>query len=125
VVGWWIGVFRQAGGGDVPAGADTELGARLAVWQTGASGLDWLDELANAGRAIDLGGDGYPTRYTAQYEQVRPQIIQGPPDANEIWSREAGDIVTEGWLGKTTIYRDNLDQCAPNDWLVVEAWDES
>jgi hypothetical protein len=61
MLGWHISVYRQKVGG-----LSTPKGQRLAVWQTGLGGLDWLDELVKAGKAINLGENGgYPCRYTA------------------------------------------------------------
>jgi hypothetical protein len=65
MLGWHISVYRQADGGTEPATSETSPGTRLAVWQTSFDGLRWLDELAAEGKALDLGGNGYPTRYTA------------------------------------------------------------
>jgi hypothetical protein len=42
------------------ATAESEPGSRIAVWQTGAGGLEWLDTLANQGNAIGLLGNVYP-----------------------------------------------------------------
>jgi len=66
MLGWHISVFRQADGGLLPGTPKTERADRIAVWQTGTGGLDWLDELATQGMAVNLGGDGYPYWYTAQ-----------------------------------------------------------
>jgi hypothetical protein len=60
MLGWHVSVYRQKDGGSSPATFPTPEGTRLAVWQTGIGGLDWLDELVKAGKAIDLGGNGYP-----------------------------------------------------------------
>ncbi len=125
MLGWWIGVFRQAHGGSAPADADTEPGSRLAVWQTGWGGLDWLAELVKDGHAIDLGGNGYPSRFTAQCEQLRAQIEGGPPNANSVWAAGVDDIIGPAWLGKTTIDKHAFDNCSADEWLLVEAWDES
>jgi len=52
MLGWHISVYRQKDGGASPGTALTPQGTRLAVWQTGLWGLDWLDELVKAGKAI-------------------------------------------------------------------------
>jgi hypothetical protein len=57
------------------------IGTRLAVWQTGLGRLDWVYELVKAGKAINLGGNGYPCRYTATAEYLTPRIIDEPPGA--------------------------------------------
>ena len=58
MLGWHISVYKQKNGGISPATALTPKGPHLAVWQTGLDGLDWLDELVNAGKAINLGENG-------------------------------------------------------------------
>ncbi len=60
MLGWCIGVYRQKDSSVSPGKSDPPEGARLAVWQTGLGGLDWPNELVKAGKAIDLGGNGYP-----------------------------------------------------------------
>ena len=125
MLGWHISVFRQTNGGASPAIAESQHGARLAVWQTGLGGLDWLEELVQAGKAISLGGSGYPCRYTATAEHLIPRIIETPPGARTVWVCGAGDIITDKWEGKTVIDREAAAQCHPSEWLLVEAWDES
>jgi hypothetical protein len=125
MLGWHISVFRQTDSGSAPAKADSKEGARLAVWQTGVEGLDWLDELVKNGQAVNLGGDGYPNYYTAQAKYLIPRFVNGAPAAREHWLLDAGDIVTDKWLGKTFIDRAAVDACGSDEWLLVVAWDES
>lgn len=125
MLGWNIGVFRQTNGGASPATAESPEGARLAVWQTGLFGLDWIRELVATGKAIALGGNGYPCRYTATAENLIPWIIDKPPGARETWVCEAHDILLERWEGKTVIDRAEAAACRPDEWLLIEAWDES
>lgn len=125
MMGWHISVFRQAVGGSTPADRDAEEGPRLAVWQTGIDGLQWLNELVAANDAIDLGGNGYPNYYTAQAEHIISRIVAGPPLANRAWSVGEHDILMPGWEGKTVIDRAVADECRPDEWLIVIAWDES
>lgn len=125
MLGWHISVYRQGDGGVSPATAQSPEGTRLAVWQTGVGGLDWLKELVKEGKAIDLGGNGYPSRYTAITEYLIPLIIDVPPGARINWLREAGDVVTDKWEGKTVVDGAAVAQCRLAEWLLVEAWDES
>jgi len=46
MLGWHISVHRQADGGAHPARADSKTAARIAVWQTGLHGMDWLGDTA-------------------------------------------------------------------------------
>jgi hypothetical protein len=125
MLGWHISIYRQTNGGALPATMESTEGTRLAVWQTGLGGLDWLDELVKAGRAIYLGGNGYPLRYTATAEHLIPRVVEEPPGAHRVWVYDPHDILTEKWEGKTVIDRNAAAACHPEEWLLVEAWDES
>ncbi len=125
MLGWHISVFRQADGGVEPAAFDAAEGAQLAVWQTGLDGLDWITRLVQGGLAVDLQGNGYPHRFTAHAKHLVPQILRGPPQANRRWTLGPHDVIGPGWSGKTVIDRDVAQDCGPDEWLLVEAWDES
>jgi hypothetical protein len=125
MLGWHVSIYRQADGGGSPAKDRETDAARIAVWQTGWNGLEWLDELVRAGKAVDLGGNGYPSRYTAPAEHVIPIVLQKPPGAHEVWLCEPSDIILDSWEGKTVVDRAAAEQCRPGEWLLVEAWDES
>jgi hypothetical protein len=124
MLGWHITIYRQAAGEETPAAFEAPTCNELAVWQTGIGGLDWIDELVDKGLAICLASNGYPTEYTARLEHVRATILEGPPCANDIWRFGPSDVLTDKWLGKTTIY-DALSECSPDEWVVIQAWDES
>lgn len=97
----------------------------MAVWQAGYKGLRWLDELVTAGKVIDLGGNGYPWRYTVQAANLIPRIIEEPPQANQTWVHQEGDILTDKWEGRTIVDKAACAECSPQEWLLVVAWDES
>ena len=122
MAGWHISVYRQQNGGESPAPFKEPTGERIAVWQSGLWGLGWINELVKRGDAIDLGGNGYPSRYTATAEKLIPVITSGPPEARERWAADAGDVLTEKWDGATAI---GGVKCRPDEWLLIEAWDES
>jgi len=125
MLGWNISVYKQDNDGSSQATTKSSTGIRLAVWQTGLEGLNWIEELVKTGKVISLGGGGYPSRYTATAENLIPQIIDKPPMANKAWVRNENDIIIEGWEGKTVINRKDATDCRPNEWLLIEAWDES
>ena len=125
MLGWNISVYRQDGDGSSPATAESVAGVRLAVWQTELEGLNWIEELVKAGKVISLGGDGYPCRYTATAENLISQIIDEPPMAKGVWACGENDIITEQWEGQTEINRTIAAACLPDEWLLIEAWDES
>lgn len=97
----------------------------MAIWQTEIRGVHWLEELADAGNAIHLGGNGYPYRFTARASRLLPTVLEGPPYANSRWMYEVGDIRGPDWEGRTTLDREAIARCDPNEWLIVEVWDES
>ena len=125
MLGWHISVYRQTDDGVSPATAQSPTGTRVAVWQTGLGGLEWFDELVKAGKAIDLSGDGYPSRYTAAAEYLLPQILDKPLRALVTWMSGTDDVLTEKWEGKTVVDREVVAVCRRDEWLLIEAWDES
>jgi hypothetical protein len=125
MLGWHISVYRQGDGGASPASANCPHGTRIAVWQTDWDGLQWINELVEANRAINLGGNGYPCRYTGTAEHIVPRVLDGSPGAKPVWTCDEFDILTEKWEGRTVIDVAVAKQCRPDEWLLVEAWDES
>jgi hypothetical protein len=125
MLGWHISVYRLTDGGQSPATFQPPHGTCVAVWQTGWDGLDWLYELATAGKAISLGGGGYPFRFTAVAEHLIPRILDHPPHAREVWGFDEGDVLLPEWKGKTVIVQALARDCRFGEWLLVEAWDES
>ena len=75
---------------------------------------------------IDLGGNGYPVRYTALAEFVLARLEGEPPEAYPTWvlPEESGQP-TAKWLGRTTKYPETIAACRPYEWLLIQAWDES
>jgi hypothetical protein len=45
--------------------------------------------------------------------------------ARDRWLSGAGDLITNKWEGKTMVDGDAIALCRPDEWLLVEAWDES
>jgi hypothetical protein len=125
MLGWHISIYRQQGAGDTPARTRADAGERVAVWQSGHDGIDWLRELVAQGKAKALGGNGYPYLYTATTQHLLPRIADGPPGARPNWQHGPSDLLDAKWLGKTTIDRSLATACRPDEWLLVEAWDES
>src|SRR3954447_20942981 len=139
MLGWHVSVYRfrdlgprayQASSTDgqtveAPREAADSRGDRLAVWQTGTYGRDWIDGLVKEGHAFDLGGDGYPDRYAGWARHLLPLILDGPPGAKPVWGASAGDVLLPNWEGRTSVAREAAARCDPDEWLLVEAWDES
>lgn len=125
MLGWFILVSRQVDGGTHPATSSSEHHDAIAGWQADLGGLGWINALVTDSKAIKLGGNGYPFWYTAQAKHVRPSLYPAPPFANPVWACGPSDIITSKWRGKTFLDHEALDQCAPEEWLLIEAWDES
>jgi len=77
------------------------------------------------GKAMNLGGNGYPCRFTATAEHLIPHFTNGIPEAHSMWSFEASDILMKGWAGKTVMDQTAIAACGPDEWLLLVAWDES
>lgn len=125
MLGWHISVYRQEDGGRAPASFGAAHGTRLAVWQTGLGGLDWIDALVKEQKAISLGGNGYPLEFTATAAHLKAQLLDGPPGAKSMWSCDPGDILLPEWAGKTVKDLEAVDACQPDERLLIQAWDES
>jgi hypothetical protein len=120
VLGWDVMVFHRAISG--PTASDEVL---LASWQTGPIGLRWLDEIVKSGRAVDLGGSGYPYKYSIPAGILLPIITAGLPvyDSPPI----AGDdyFMPSGWNSRVKLDRARIAECPSDAQLIVEAWDQS
>lgn len=127
MLGWHVRVHRKRWRRRAPATFSSRPGPLLGQWQGSLGALEWLDELCTSGDATMTGGDGYPVRYTARCRDVRPVLLAGPPGAQEPWVHGEHDIIVDPskWTGRTAIDRPALDACRPDEWLIVEAWDES
>jgi hypothetical protein len=127
MLGWSVRVYRKATDRSRPAAEDSPLSTRLAVWQSSVDGLDWIDELTETEDAVLLGQNGgYPFRFTARVSAVMPTILHGPPGARAVWLFDSGDIIDHSkWAGRTIIDEAAIADCDPNEWLLIEAWDES
>jgi hypothetical protein len=123
MLGWNISVYRLERGA-VRATTKSPTGVRLAAWQTGLDGLDWIDELVKEGKAKNLGGNGYPCRFTATAEHLIPHFVNGSPEAQSTLSFEGSGILMEGWKNKTATDQTAIAACPPDEWLLLVAWDE-
>jgi hypothetical protein len=99
-------------------------GERLAVWQSGLWGLNWVDELVKSGRILELQRGGYPNLYTGRFEYILSRISD-PPEVNASWVCGPDDLIGDAWEGRTVIEENAIARCHPDEWLLIEAWDES
>lgn len=125
-LGWLIIAYRQTRDRTTPAEAKAPHGDRIATWQTGLDGIDWLDRLVADGCAQLLAyNGGYPFEYTGRAKDLLPPILEGPPHANAVWKRDFGDRLLPNYIGHTDINLDLAAACTPDEWLIIEVWDES
>jgi hypothetical protein len=123
--GWRLSLYRPADGGGAPASTDSAREVRLAEWRADDLGLRWIDDLVKEGKAVDLGGMGYPTRFTAPAALLRPILAKAPPAARRMRVAGHGDVLTSWGVGPNTIHGESMAACRPDEWLLLEAWDES
>lgn len=142
MLGWLISVYRVADeeavrrtlgaepGAKVVLG-DNVLGGRLAVWQAGPYGLNWIAEAAaRDGGVVRKFECGYPHRYLARAADILPTIrdrvpYKGPMYEHPSWVVQEGSVLLPGYVGKTTIDDRAIDKFSADQWLYIEAWDES
>jgi hypothetical protein len=122
MLGWQITIHRQ-----IPGESQNHLTKEslLATWTTSIGGLDWIDALVKEGKAVDLGGTGYPCWYKATAKNILPIILAGPPRHKGPLVAGDGYILPAGWNGKATIDHSKIGQCLPDEQLIIEAWDQS
>jgi hypothetical protein len=144
MLGWNVGVYTMVAGStsDAPALQDQPStrglslaqmdslrdrfarGDRIAVWQADLAGLRWIDELVQSGAAIAARENGYPSVFYAKAVDVVPRL-DAPPGARPVWVSGADDVLTAKWAGRTVVDRGAAAACEPEEWLLIEAWDES
>lgn len=98
----------------------------IASWRVGLSGLDWLNALVQKGSAQNLGGNGYPCKYTAKAEVILSKILLSPP-INENAKLTLGDdyIIDTKDSWDIKINQEAARSCKPSETLTIEAWDLS
>ena len=63
-LGWEVLVTRKWSDRTAPATAEDDGGELVVRWRAEVDGLRWITELCEAGEGMDLGWDGYPTRFS-------------------------------------------------------------
>ena len=115
MLGWQVFVLKES---------DAD-GKSMISWSTGFDGLSWLDELVKQGLAQDLGGSGYPNKYSGKASIILPKIVPSLPNY-EGKLVIGDDYVLEGgenWA--ININQPKIDACKPDEQLIIEVWDKS
>jgi hypothetical protein len=122
MLGWEFFVTRQRQGGPIESGAK---GQPLARWMAGLGGTKWIDDLVAEGTATDLGGNGYPCRYTVTAGALANVLKHGLPEHKG--PPVVGDdyYLPGGWTGNASIDYQAIAALDPAEVLLVDAWDQS
>lgn len=115
MLGWEVFVFRTA---------EARREDLVVSWMTSVFGLDWLDELVRKGEVADLGGNGYPNRYTTTAGVLFPNLANGLPKNSSPLVIGDDYVLPNGWNGKVH-WRMAPESCNPSDVLFLEVWDQS
>ena len=114
MLGWWFTVRLHTTEGTL---RNSEA-HHLASWETGVSGLRWIEDLVAQGIAQQLSGGGYSNRYLVPAGPVFRQLHNNmknpsvPPKFSSVW--QGGKFVPAA-----------INACPENAQLVIEAWDQS
>jgi hypothetical protein len=98
-----VSVYRQQDGGASPATFDSPRGEHLTTLSPELTDHIWIQEVVRTGNGIDLGGNGYPFRLTVRAEHLLPILEEEPP----------------------LIDKAAAANCRPDEWLLIEVWDQS
>lgn len=99
---------------------------KIASWMTGMSGTDWMSDLIKEGKAKDLGSNGgYPDTFLVPAKVLVPILTNGIPQVGGTLVIGEDYAISGNKVWKLDIQIDQLNQCLPEDDLVIEAWDQS
>ncbi|MGE7137423.1 hypothetical protein ACQKIE_07305 [Luteibacter sp. NPDC031894] len=104
----------------------------LARWMTDASGLAWLHPLLDQGRVLQTKKNGYPNEYRGLAGDILPllQTDAMQPRGLGAWvfgldEGEEYAIPPGGMVADAVRYDDRIAACRDDQWLTIEAWDQS
>jgi hypothetical protein len=116
MLGWWFTVRLHT---------ETEWSTlpdrdkyQLASWETGVSGIRWIEKLVTNGEAEKLSGNAYPNRHQLRAAHVLKTL------QDHMQVATTGNTPTADWHNARFV-ADVINTCPPDAMLVVEAWDQS
>lgn len=122
MLGWLI-IVRKAVPAE-PEGIDAP--SVLATWESSTGGLDWLEALANEGKAELRSGNGYPRRYVLRAKDILSLLGRGQAPKHVGFAVIGDDyLMPAGWTGCANFHGDRIAACAAEEELIVDAWDQS
>lgn len=124
MLGWHINVFRTDALTHLVYDASTDE-TRIASWSTGMKGLDWLNKLAKENRIVNLGGNGYPYRYSAKASVILPIISNGILTPNDPIVIGDDYVLHSNEMFSLKLDALKISRCDPDNHLLIEAWDQS
>jgi hypothetical protein len=124
MLGWHIVIFRTNAKTHLVYDASTDE-TRLASWSTGMNGLAWLDHLAKANKISDLGGNGYPYRYSAKASEILPTISSALSSCNKPITIGNNYAISARDISTLKVDELKISACSLDDQLLIEAWDQS
>ena len=116
MLGWKIYITQES---------STDKSEYLMIWSAGIGGLDWLDQLVKDGLAQDLGGNGYPDRYSAKAAVILPMVVPVLPNYEGKFVIGDDYVLAGGEHWGIKLNQSKIDACSPEETLIIEAWDES
>jgi hypothetical protein len=127
MLGWSITV-RISPPNDQLSGAEDIL----ARWLTDASGLTWLRPLVDQGKVFQTKQNGYPNEYRGLAGDILPLIRTDAmqPRGLGVWvfGMDEGEeyaFPPSGVVTDVMRYEDRIAACLDDQWVIIEAWDQS
>jgi hypothetical protein len=118
MLGWEVFVYRRGK-------SDPGEGLLVGRWMTGLFGLGWLHDLVKAQEAIDLGGNGYPCRFSIPAAKFMSAMANGPPPHDSPPVIGQNYALPAGFNSEPGLDLAALAECADDETLIIEAWDQS
>jgi len=94
-------------------------------------GLDWFDEMVKVGEALTFGDSpGYPCGYIAMAKDLARHIVEQPPEVRRhlnlhVVEAPQGASPKVEYGERAFIDEATVAGCSPDQWLGMEAWDQS
>lgn len=118
-MGFIVTVYTLAKGGKLPPTWESATSKEIANWETTREiGMKWIVGFVTTDHAFQLFpiplGDyhsGNPDRYAIQAKYLIQQVVNG--------------LLEPRGLGKPNVNHEMASECLPNEWLLIEVWDNS